>query len=393
MTVRLPGGEAPFLLDIRGVDADPVAVARNAGETVAFSRLEISGSEIVLAFADSRRVIRARLAPDGRRMEGALHDERAGSTDGLALVATRGSAPRFAPLGADVALPKATARAAVPSAAGTWAVTFVDDDSIYSGAAELSDQGNGVITGTFLTPAGDYRHLEGTYEKGLLRLSAVDGARVVLFHARARKDGALDGDVWVDGGYHAVWTAERRAAGAQGAARDPFAKVQVTNAERKLRVTMPDLAGRMVSLDEPRFRGKVVMVDIFGTWCSTCQTQAPLLVEWHRRYRARGLEIVGLAFELSGEPEHDRRAVRQFQTRFDIEFPLLLSDAADASEIGEALPDLSGIEEYPTTILIGRDGTVRYIHSGFVGPGAGASHAAQRATLERLIEQLLDEPA
>jgi thiol-disulfide isomerase/thioredoxin len=136
-----------------------------------------------------------------------------------------------------------------------------------------------------------------------------------------------------------------------------------------------------------------VLVDILGTWCSTCQTQAPLLVEWHRRYRARGLEIVGLAFELSGEPEHDRRAVRQFQKRFGIEFPLLLSDAADTSEIVEDLPDLSGLEEYPTTILIGRDATVRYIHSGFAAPAAGASHAAQRATLERLIEQLLAEPA
>jgi thiol-disulfide isomerase/thioredoxin len=392
-TVRLPGGEAPFLLEIRGVDADPVAVARSAGETVAFSRLEISGSQIVLAFADPRRVIRARLAADGQRMEGTLHDERAGSVAGLELVATRGPGPRFAPVDAGVALPGATALAAVPSAAGTWTVAFVDDESTYGGVAELADQGNGVITGMFLTPAGDHRHLEGTYEKGVLRLSGIDGARVILLHARARKDGGLDGDIWVDDGYHAVFTAERPGSAARGAARDPFARVQITNAERKLRVTMPDLAGRAVSLDDPRFRDKVVIVDIFGTWCFTCRLQAPLLVEWHRRYRARGLEIVGLSFELSGEPENDRRAVRQFQSRFGIEFPLLLSDAADTSEIGAALPDLSGLEEYPTTILIGRDGTVRYIHSGLAAPAVGAGHAGQRAELERLIEQLLDEPA
>jgi hypothetical protein len=126
-TVRLPGGEAPFLLEIRGVGADPVAVAHGAGQTAAFSRLEISGSQIELAFADPRKVIRARLTADGQRMEGALHDERAGSAAGLEVVATRGSGPRFAPLGAGVALPGVTALAAVPSAAGTWAVTFVDD--------------------------------------------------------------------------------------------------------------------------------------------------------------------------------------------------------------------------------------------------------------------------
>jgi thiol-disulfide isomerase/thioredoxin len=389
--VRLPGGDAPFLLEIRGAGAAPVALAHGAGQTVAFSRLEISGSQIELAFADSRKVIRARLSADGQRLEGALHDERAGGAAGLEVVATRGSGPRFAPLGADVAVPSATALAAVPSAAGTWNVTFVDDESTYGGVAELAEQGSGVIRGRFLTPAGDHRHLEGSYEKGVLRLSAVDGGRVVLVHARARKDGGLDGDLWADDGYHAVWSAERPGSGARGEARDPFDKVQVTNAERKLRVTLPDLAGRTVSLDDPRFRGKVVLVDILGTWCSTCQMQAPLLVDWHRRYQARGLEVVGLAFELSGEPEHDRRAVRQYQKRFGIEFPLLLSDAADTSEIAEDLPDLSSLEEYPTTILIGRDGTVRFIHSGFAG--AGPRHAAQRATLERLIEQLLDEPA
>lgn len=387
-SVRLPGGEAPFLLEIRGANAMPVAIARNAGQAVAFSRLEMAGSQIELAFADQRRVIRARLSGDGRRMEGVLHDA-SGSQVGLPLVATRGSGPRFAPLGADVAVPSAGALAAVPSVAGAWAVTFVDDESMYGGVAEIHDRG-GVITATFLTPAGDHRHLEGTYEKGVLRLSAFDGARAVLMHARARKDGGLDGDVWVDGDYHAVWTAERSAG---GVARDSGAGVQVTNAERMLRVTLPDLAGRVVSLDDPRFRGKVVLVDIFGTWCSTCLAQAPLLVEWHRRYRARGLEVVGLALELSGDLERDRRAVDQYRRRFGIEFPLLVSDADDASEIGEALPDLSGIEEYPTTILIGRDGTVRHIHSGFAAPGAGASHATQRATFERLIEQLLDEPA
>jgi thiol-disulfide isomerase/thioredoxin len=396
--VRLPGGEAPFALEIRGADADPVAVAHSAGEVVPFSRLELSGAQVVLAFADPGRVIRARLAADGQRMEGTLHDERAGNA--LPFAATRGAAPRFAPPAAGVALPTAAALAAVPSVSGTWTLKFVDDEAIFDATGELRDQGHGVITGTFLTPAGDYRQLEGTYDQGLLRLSAIDGARALLVHARARKDGTLDGDLWVDDGYHALWTAERRIATTPGAttpgaatpgAGDPFARVRVTHPGRKLRVTMPDLAGRPVSLEDPRFRGKVVVVDIFGTWCSTCADQAPLLVEWHRRYRAQGLEIVGLAFELSGEHEHDRRAVRRFQKRFGIEFPLLLSDAADVSEIDDALPDLSGIEEYPTTILIGRDGTVRYIHSGFAG--TGGSHGAQRPALERRIEQLLDEPA
>jgi peroxiredoxin len=389
--VRLPGGDAPFLLDIAGSDAAPVAVAHNAGEKVPFSLLEVTGSQVVLGFAYSDAVIRARLTPDGQRMEGwlHLHPQGAAGKGRLPFAATRGATPRFAPVSASAAVPVPAARAAVPSAAGTWSVTFESQDDSYDGFAELTDRGSGVITGTFVTPSGDLRYLEGSYESGILRLSGVDGARAALFHGRARKDGTLEGDVWLNDDHHAVWSAERSTA--KRALPDPSAEVQVLNPERKLRLSMPDLAGRPVSLDDARFAGKVVIVDIFGTWCPNCADQAPLLVDWHRRYRARGLEIVGVSFELTGDPEHDRRVVRRFQERFGIEFPLLLSDAEDASEVADALPDLSAIKAYPTTILIGRDGTVRHIHSGFVGPSAGRHYEQQRAAFEARIEALLAE--
>lgn len=391
--VRLPGGEAPFHLEILGAGAEPAAVVRNADETVPLSTLEVSGSEIVLRFAHYDTAIRARVSADGQHMQGTLYDERAPGERGLAFAATRGVAPRFLPVRGDKVQPAPEARAAVPTVAGTWAVTFVDRDGEFRAVGEFADRGNGVVTGTFVTPTGDHRYLEGTYEHGLLRMSAMDGSRAVLVRAHARSDGALRGDLWLGASYAANWTATRRDDAATDFLPDPFDEVQLTSASRKLRVKLPDLDGNLVSLDDARFAGKVVIVDIFGTWCPNCIDQAPFLVEWHRRYQARGLEIVGLAFELSGDPEHDRRAVRRFQERFGIDFPLLISDAADPSEVGEVLPDLSAIKAYPTTVFIGRDGKVRRIHSGFAGPGAGRHHAQQRAELEALIEKLLDEPA
>lgn len=390
--VRLPGGDAPFLLDIAGPEAAPVAVARNAGEKVSFSLLEVNGAQVVLGFAYSDAVIRARLAPDGKRMEGWLYQRRADKSR-LPFVATRGPAPRFEPItttATGAALPDLAARAAVPSVAGTWSVALENEERGYNGIVELTDRGNGVVTGALLTPNGDLRALEGSFEHGILRMSMVDEARVCLLHARVRKDGTLEGDVWVNTNHHAVWSAERSKA--QDALFDPFAEVQVLNPERKLRLSLPDLAGQQVSLDDARFAGKVVIVDIFGTWCPSCADQAPLLVDWHRRYGGRGLEIVGVSFELSGDPAHDRRVVRRFQERFGIQFPLLLSGAEDASEVADALPDLSAIKAYPTTILIGRDGTVRHIHSGFVGAGAGRHAEQQRAAFEQRIEALLAEP-
>ena len=62
------------------------------------------------------------------------------------------------------------------------------------------------------------------------------------------------------------------------------------------RFAFRDLDGRMVTQDDPRFRGKVVIVDLFGTWCPTCHDAATSLRGLYRKYHARGLAIVGIAF-------------------------------------------------------------------------------------------------
>ena len=69
----------------------------------------------------------------------------------------------------------------------------------------------------------------------------------------------------------------------------------------------------------------MVLVNIFGSWCPNCNDKAPLLAAWHRRYRDRGLEIVGLAYEFTGDPERDGRQVRRFAERHGIDYPLLLA--------------------------------------------------------------------
>ena len=154
-------------------------------------------------------------------------------------------------------------------------------------------------------------------------------------------------------------------------------------------VTLPTAGEVVLSLDNPRFAGKAVLVNIFGSWCPNCNDEAPLLAEWHRRYAARGLEVVGLAYEFTGDRERDRRQVRRYAARHGIEFPLLLAGVSDKARAGETLPDLTAVIAYPTTVFVGRDGRGRKIHSGFTGPATGAHHDALVAELEAEIEGLL----
>jgi thiol-disulfide isomerase/thioredoxin len=149
------------------------------------------------------------------------------------------------------------------------------------------------------------------------------------------------------------------------------------------------LDGSAVSLADERFAGKPKLLVAFGTWCPNCNDEAALLRELDQRYRDRGLAIVGLGFELSGERQRDLEQLRRFQARHGIEYPLLLAGVADKERASESLPLLERVRAYPTTIFVGADGTVQAVHQGFAGPATGAEHAALCRDFERRIEALL----
>src|SRR5690606_41541609 len=142
----------------------------------------------------------------------------------------------------------------------------------------------------------------------------------------------------------------------------------------------PDLDGRLVTRDDPRFRGKVLLVDVFGTWCPTCHDAAPVLVQLHRDYRDRGLEIVGLAYEVTGDSAVDNRQLRRYREKFGIGFPLLHAGLNDTELTAATLPQLANFTAYPTTLFLDRRGRVRRVHARFYGPATAPQPGPPRAT-------------
>lgn len=385
-----PGGELPFELEIDRRDGKLQAFAVTDVEKVPFSDLDENGDEVVLHFAWYDSEITARRAGDGNRLEGVWRKTAPEGDSTLPFTATRvpetGDAPRFLP----VAEAKINAVSDAPASIdGHWEVLFTDEDGSEPARGEFEQQGERV-TGTFLTPTGDYRYLEGSYESGVLRLSTFDGAHAFLFAARARTDGTLEGDFWSRDTYHATWTA-RPVPEDEIVLPDDWEAVGLTNDEGRLDFAFPDLEGEAVSLDDPRFDGKVVVVNIFGTWCPNCNDEAPILARWNRTYRGQGLEIIGLAYEFTGETDRDRMMVRRFAERHGIDYTLLLAGTSDKQDAAATLPDLTAVLSYPTTLFLGRDGKVRKIHSGFAGPGTGDHHERLVVELEGVLEELLAE--
>lgn len=380
--LTLPGGELPFTLRIEEGSSGLAAVAVNGEEQARFDSVRVEASQVVLRFDVYDSELRAELSPDGALLTGEWW--KAGRTR-LPFAATLGDSRRFLP-GADAG------KGSAPSVAGAWSAVFKRKRGDESARGEFSQTGERV-RGTFLTPTGDHRYLEGDFQDGALRLSAFDGGHAFLYSARQQADGRLEGEFWSGSGAAVPWTARSVASSGHDGLSDAFSQAGLTNPEGRLRFTFPDLEGRPVSLTDERFRGKVVVVNLFGSWCPNCNDEAPLLAGWQRRHRDRGLQIVGLAYEETGDPEADRRSVRVFARHHGLEYPLLLAGLSNREAAAKTLPDFMGLFAFPTTVFIGRDGRVRKIHSGFAGPGTGAHHQKLVAELDALVESLLEEPA
>ena len=381
--LKSPGGELPFTLRIAPDGEGLNAIALNGNEEAPFTGVDLEGDEIVLRIDWYDSTIRAELDGDGV-LRGIWRRAALRGESWLPFLAVKGDPRRFVSLAESDLEPGEVGGGPID---GDWRVEFHDDSGTEPARGEFRTEGSRVL-GTFLLPSGDYRFLEGSYENGLLRLSTFDGAHAFLFHARMREDGSLAGDFWSRDTYHATWTGTRIGED-ESVLPDAWTLAGLTNEEGRFRFAFPDLDGNVVTLEDPRFQGKVVLVNIFGSWCPNCNDKAPLLADWYRRYRDQGFEIVGIAYEHMGDPERDREMVRRFAERHDVEYPLLLGGVSDKGEASATLPDLSRVVAFPTTVFIRRDGTVHSIHSGFAGPGTGEHHEKLVAELEARIEALV----
>jgi thiol-disulfide isomerase/thioredoxin len=150
----------------------------------------------------------------------------------------------------------------------------------------------------------------------------------------------------------------------------------------------PDVNGKLVSNEDPQFKGKVVMAIVTGTWCPNCHDEAQYLVKLDRKYRDKGLSIVALDFE---EPEQQASLTREraFVKQYGVKYPYLIAGAP--AEMWEKIPQLQHLDTWPATVFIGRDGKVRAVHSGFASPASGEFHTQLKQEFETRIEQLLAE--
>ncbi len=270
---------------------------------------------------------------------------------------------------------------------GTWEVYFKDrlDSTL---AVGIFNQTASQVEGTFLTSTGDYRYLAGEIDGRILKLSAFDGEHAFLFSAELTDTGLLKGDFWSGKSWHQEWYARKNEA---IELPDPYSMTYLKEGFDRVDFLLPDLEGRMVSLSDEKFTGKVVIVQIFGTWCPNCMDETRFLSNWYKEHKDDEVEIVALAFERRNDPVYAKERINRMKDRFGTDYNFLFAGIADKHHASEVLPMLNQVISFPTTIFIDKSGRIRRIHTGFSGPGTGKYYEEFVEEFNLFMDKLLSE--
>ncbi len=129
---------------------------------------------------------------------------------------------------------------------------------------------------------------------------------------------------------------------------------------------LTDINGKSLRLSD--YKGKVVLLDFWATWCAPCRSEIPKFVEWQKQYGPQGLQVIGISMDDSEKP------VPAFMQQFGIDYPVAVGDAKLADQYG-------GVLGLPVNFVIGRDGQIHHKHVGLT----------DMALLEGEIKQLLEK--
>ena len=146
------------------------------------------------------------------------------------------------------------------------------------------------------------------------------------------------------------------------------APITAENRDRKAAAnfSLPDSNGVQVALAD--YKGKVVLLNFWATWCGPCKIEIPWFIEFNKTYKDRGFTVLGVSLDDDGW-----KSVKPYLTEKKMDYPVMVGNDQVSQSYG-------GIDSLPTTFIIDQDGRIAFVHMGLVG----------KDTYEKEIRSLLD---
>lgn len=374
---RADGKNIHFTFEEKKIKQKPILIIRNATERLKVENIVTVGDSVVIKMPVFESSITTKVSSN--RWEGLWTRGSSGNDLKMAFEASKSNL-RYP-------LTDGNARQKIN---GRWAVKFASDTgNKFTSVAEFKQQGN-IITGTFLTPTGDYRFLEGVVTGNHMIISGYDGAHAVMFEADITESKTLNGKYYSGPKFSEEWTAVKNE---KATVEFNESAMYVKPGESKLNFSFPDLDSNMISINDRRFKDKVVVIQLMGSWCPNCMDETAFLSDYYSKNGKKGVEMVALAYEYSTDFQRSKNSLLKFQKRFNVQYPVLITGVkvSDTLRTEKTLPQVTRIRVFPSSIILDKKGNIRKLDNGFVGPATGVHYDAYKKEFYKTIDKLLQE--
>lgn len=271
---------------------------------------------------------------------------------------------------------------------GRWSLSIADRSGPAANRVAVLSQVDNNLEGIILAITGDTGELEGNVSGDEFWLSRFSGIGVTLVRGQIINENEIKGVIGF--GERALhFTGIRNDTAALA---DAYQLTYLKPGFEKLEMSLPRLDGTMLSLDDPAYKGKVIVLDILGSWCPNCMDQIEFLNPWYEKNKHRGVEVIGVAFEVKDDLTFANRVLDRVIKRYNISYPIVFGGKAESENVQSKFPALNTFLAFPTTIIIGRDGSVKSIHTGFSGKGTGKFYEEFVEKWNRDMDEWLAEP-
>ena len=369
------GEKVPFNFEVKGKKPTELEVyLLNADERVLLQGVKLEKDSIIIPIELFDAILIGKAEDES--FNGFLRKNTA-TNRGISFQATFGESHRFETNGNEP----------VADLSGKWDVEIAEEGSEPEKTVGLFRQEGKKLTGTIMTTTGDYRYFEGVADGNQFFLSAFSGSSPKLIKGVITDSLNFTAEL-ISAGGKSILKAVRNE---KAALADAYSLTFLKDAKDKFNFTFPDLNEKPVSLNDEKYKNKVVVVTLLGSWCPNCMDENAFLSPWYKENKVRGVEIIGLAFERKDEFNFAKEKLTRFINRYGIEYDILFAGKADKKIAGEKLPQLNAVLSFPTTLLIDRQGKVRKIHTGFTGPATGEYYQEFVKQFNTDIDQLLAE--
>lgn len=245
-----------------------------------------------------------------------------------------------------------------------------------------------VVYGTVLTETGDYRYLQGEpFENNRFYLSAFDGTHL-FYLAGQLIDNKIEGVFMSGKHYMAKFKGE---ADANFELREADQLTWMKNPKEVLKLKLNSDVKTERSFGEKDWKDKVTLVQIMGTWCPNCTDESRFVKSMYEKYSAQGLQVVPVSFERGTDKKVSFTRINSQAKQMALPYPVYLGSGAESPQKSAAMvfSQLNHVMSFPTLILIGKDGKVKKVWTGFYGPGTGVHYKEHTAEIEEAVTRLL----